>query len=74
MGTELTLIQEVALGLIQEILEAKQGRVEPCVAHISEIRNSMSVELTEALRELCRKGVLSVSLDVNKNPMFRIKE
>lgn len=74
MGTKLTPIQRIAYELVREILDAKQDRVEPCLAHIFEIRNSLNVELIEALRELCRRGVLSVNLDLNKNPMFKIKE
>lgn len=70
----LTPLQTIALDTIREILDLKQGAVEPCVAHINEIRNSVSVELTEALRELCRKGYLAVSVDVNKNPMFTIRQ
>lgn len=74
MGTELTPIQRLAYELVKEIYEAKQGNVEPCFAHISEIRNSINVELMEALRELCRRNILSVSLDLNKNPMFQLKQ
>lgn len=68
----LTLIQRIAYELVKEILETKQGSTEPCLAHINEIRNSMNVELMESLRELCRKGVLRVHMDRNKQPMFVI--
>lgn len=71
--TTLTPIQQIAYEAVSEIIETRQGAVEPCVAHINEIRNSVNIELTEALRELCRNGTLSVSIDVNKNPMFKIK-
>lgn len=75
MGTDnLTPIQQVAYDLVAEIIEAKQNVVEPCAAHINEIRNSLNVELLEALRELCRREVLAARLDINKNPMFTIKE
>uniref|UniRef100_A0AAU8AWE9 Uncharacterized protein n=1 Tax=Dulem virus 40 TaxID=3145758 RepID=A0AAU8AWE9_9CAUD len=71
---QLTPIQRIAYEAVCEITEAKQGVREPCVAHIREIRNSLDVEITEALRTLCRRGFLSVSLDVNKTPMFRITD
>lgn len=70
---DLTSWQRVAYDAISEILEVKGDSVEPCVAHISEIRNSINVELMEALRELYRKGIVSVTFDKNKNPMFQIK-
>lgn len=71
---ELTPIQRIAYDAISEIIEMKRGNVVPCVAHITEIRNSINVELMEALRSLCRQEVLSVGLDLNKNPMFSIKQ
>lgn len=72
--TELTLMQRLAYETIEEILDVKRGNTEPCVAHITEIRNSMGVELMEALRGLYTKGVISVSKDLNQNPMFQIKK
>lgn len=69
----LTPIQQIAYDAVAEIIEAKEGAVEPCAAHITEVRNSINVELLEALRELCRRDILSVRLDINKNPMFQIK-
>lgn len=73
MTTQLTPIQQLAYEAVVEIIEVKTGQTEPCVARLSEVRNSFNAELTEALRELCRRGILGVSLDLNKNPMFRIK-
>lgn len=73
MSDELTPIQRMAYDAVSEITEMKRGNVEPCMAHITEIRNSINIELMEALRELCRRGILSVSLDIGKNPMFTIK-
>lgn len=70
----LTPLQAIAYEAVREIVDMKQGAVEPCMAHINEIRNSINVELTEALRELCRKGMLAVSLDRNKNPMFKFPQ
>lgn len=70
----LTPLQRIAYDAVAEIIEIKRDAVAPCMAHISEIRNSVNINLAEALRELCREGVLSVSLDVNKNPMFQIKK
>lgn len=70
---ELTPLQQIVYDAVCEILDLKRGAVEPCLAHINEIRNSINVELMEALRELCRKGILSYCTDINKNPMFQIK-
>lgn len=72
--TELTFMQQLVYDTIQEVLEMKRGTTEPCLAHITEIRNSVNVDLMEALRELYRKGLISVSKDLNKNPMFSIRE
>ena len=67
-------MQRLAYDTVVEILDIKRGTVEPCMAHINEIRNSLNVELMEALRELCRLGILFVSIDINKNPMFSINK
>lgn len=72
MNNEMTPLQRIAYEAVAEINEAKEGLADPCAAHINEIRNSLNVELMEALRELCRKRILSASTDVNKNPMFKI--
>ena len=69
----LSALERIAYEAIAEILEVKGDTVVPCVAHISEIRNSMNVELMEALRELYRKGIVSVIMDKNKSPQFQIK-
>lgn len=65
-------MQHLAYDTIAEILDIKRGSREPCMAHIAEIRNSINVELMEALRELYRRGLLSASKDINKQPMFYI--
>ena len=65
-------MQRLAYDTVVEILDIKRGTVEPCMAHINEIRNSLNVELMEVLRGLCREGVLACHLDINKNPMFSI--
>lgn len=70
---KLTPMQSIAYDIISEILETKQGEVEPCVATLNEVKKSINVELMDALRELCRKFVLSVQIDINKNPIFKIK-
>lgn len=66
-------MHRLAYETVCEILDAKSDTVEPCMAHIKEILNSFNVELMEALRELCRRDILAVSLDINKNPLFTIK-
>lgn len=73
METELTPMQRLAYDTVSEILDLKRGNVEPCMAHINEIHNSINVEVTQALRDLCRNGILSVNLDISKKPMFKIK-
>lgn len=74
MEIEVTPMQRLAYDAIEEIINLKRGNVDPCVAHINEIRNSLNVELMEALRELYRKGVLEHHADINKNPMFSINK
>lgn len=64
---------QLVLDIVSEILDSKRGAVAPCMAHISEIRNSLNVELMEVLRGLCREGILEYHPDLNKNPMFTIK-
>lgn len=66
----LTPIQKIALDTVAEILDMKRDTVAPCLAHVKEIRNSVNVELMEALRELCRRRILKCHLDINKNPQF----
>lgn len=70
---KLTPMQSIAYDIISEILETKHGEVDPCVATLNEVKKSINVELMDALRELCRKDVLSVQIDINKNPIFKIK-
>lgn len=70
----LTPLQRMVYDTVKEITEAKQGNTDPNFALITEIRNSLHVELMEALRDLCRLGILAYSLDVNRNPMFKIKQ
>lgn len=65
-------MRRIAYDAIAEIINLKQGVQEPALAPISEIRNSLNVELMEALRGLYREGVLACRLDINKNPMFSI--
>lgn len=67
-------MQRLAYDTVVEILDIKRGTVEPCMAHINEIRNSLNVELMEALRTLYRRGLLTYHIDINKNPMFGLKE
>lgn len=70
---ELTPMQSIAYDIISEILEIKHGEVEPCVATLNEVKISINVELMDALRDLCRNDILSVQIDINKNPIFKIK-
>lgn len=72
MESSLTPMERWALDTVTEIFDMKEG-VVPRAAHISELRNAFNVELTEALRSLCRRGVLGVRLDINKNPMFHLE-
>lgn len=72
MENSLTPMERWALDTVTEICDMKDG-VVPRAAHIAELRNAFNVELTEALRSLCRRGVLGVRLDLNKNPMFHLE-
>ena len=65
--------RQLVYDTVAEIIETKSGSVAPCMAHITEIRNSLNVELKETLRELCREGKLGYHIDISKNPMFEIK-
>ena len=70
--SELTPLQMWLYETIRDILEGKEGVVEPCVAHIREIRNSLKVDMEMALTDMCRKKIVSFIRDVNHNPMFKI--
>lgn len=71
---ELTPLQTWLYETIRDILEGKDGVIEPCMAHIREIRNSLKVEVEEALTDMCRKQILTFTRDVNGNPSFKIVE
>lgn len=71
-SSELTPLQTWLYETIRDILEGKEGVVEPCVAHIREIRNSFKVDMEMALTDMCRKKIVSFIRDVNYNPMFKI--
>lgn len=49
---KLTQMQSIVYDIIPEILETKQGEVEPCVATLNEVKKSINVELMDALREI----------------------
>lgn len=70
--SNLTDKQILVYDAILRITAQKQGKVDPCMAHIRELRRSLGFDPVECLRELYRKGILSFSLDINKNPMFKI--
>lgn len=72
--TDNSFLRQYIYEIISEIVEAKRGTVEPCMAHIDEIRKSINIEVMEALRAMAREGVLSYSIDINKKPMFQIKK
>lgn len=73
MNADNSFLRQYVYNIISEIIEAKQGVVEPCLAHIDEIRNSINVEVLEILRNLYREGVIEYRIDLNKKPMFKIK-
>lgn len=72
METDKTFLREYIYEIISETIETKQGAVEPCMAHIDEIRKSVNVELMECLRGMSHDGVPAYSIDINKRPMFKI--
>lgn len=63
--TDKTFLREYIYEIISEIIETKQGAVEPCMAHIDEIRKSINIEVMEVLRAMAREGVLSYSIVVS---------
>ena len=71
-SSELTPLQTWLYETIRDILEGKEGVVEPCVAHIREIRNSLKVDVEAALDDMCRRNILTAHYDVNKNQMYKI--
>lgn len=73
MAEQTSPLRKIVYDIVEEIIDMKRDSVVPCMAHINEIRNSLNVELLETLRSLCRDGIIGVSTDVNKNPMFFIK-
>lgn len=74
MGTDdLTPIQQVALEIVKEITDSKAGMI-PRMAHMTEMRRVANEKILAALRELYRMRLVSVSLDINKNPMFAIND
>lgn len=71
--SDLTPMQRIAYTSVSVVLE-QRGNRDPHMAHIRDILTYTREELTEALRELCQCEVLSVHLDINKNPMFTINQ
>ena len=67
-------IQRLTFDIVKEIVETKRGNVAPAYASLIEIHNMFHVEILEALRTLYRRGLLTYHIDINKNPMFGLKE
>lgn len=71
----LTTGEHRAFEVVSEIVTAKEGVVEPCLATIHELRSVIPGEgLLDDLRGLYRKKYVTAHLDINKNPMFGIKQ
>ena len=70
----MTAIQQIAYDTIQEIQQAKRDAGKfPDRASMTEISNSIMVELKEAINTLALSGVLEWHKTVNGVPMFGIK-
>lgn len=69
---DLTPIQRAVYAAVRRILDGKAG-IHPRLAHMDEVEREMRDQTLNALRDLYRMDILSANLDVNKRPMFDIK-
>ena len=71
----MTPIQQIAYDTIHEIQQAKiDAGVQPDRASMTEISNSIMIELKEAINQLALAGKLEWHKTVNGVPMFGVKE
>lgn len=74
----MTPAEEAAYGAVREIITAKEGVRLPYLAHIREICGALPSmtpeEAREAMRGLYRAGKVTLHFDVNKRPMFGLRE
>lgn len=74
-GGDMTPLQRIAYDAIKEIQEVKRSTgTDPDRVSIVEIKNSIMIELKEAINQLAREGVLEWHKTVNGIPMFGVKE
>lgn len=80
---ELTADERAAFEAVDEIQGIKRDNKQaPDYAQLHEVYNFLRPEMAdgfeprilEALRSLCRRGLLCHNLNVNKLPMFGVKE
>lgn len=70
----LTPIQSMVYDAVREIVEIKRGNVTPALATLPEVYNMFHVEILEALRQLYRLRLITHHFDVNKRPLFGMKD
>lgn len=71
MNNNLSSLRDYALGLVGTHINRRvAASVVPAVALMPELLADLRFDFTEILRELCRDGILTVTTDINKNPMF----
>lgn len=71
---EFTVFEQLVYDAISERQEMKRGNGEfPDFVLIDEIYNCYKAQLLEALRALCRKGLIEHHMTVNKKPMFGVR-
>lgn len=69
-----SLSEKLAMAAVDAVLARKSGKVEPCLAHIEEVRQLVVAWTVDALRRLYTRGEVGLHQDVNKNPMFYRRE
>ncbi len=74
ISVAMNAIERIAYGYIEKITAEKEGVVSPVLATIDEIKIALHADLNEALRNLYKHGIISFNIDINKKPMFKIKQ
>lgn len=74
ISVAMNAIERIAYDYIEKITAEKEGVVSPVLATIDEIKIALHADLNEALRNLYKQGIISFNIDINKKPMFKIKQ
>lgn len=71
MNDNLSSLRDYALSLVGTHIDKRvAANIVPAVALMPELLAELKSDFTEVLRGLCRDGILAVTTDINKNPMF----